>query len=193
MSEMKNQTRILGIDDSPFKFEDEDSLVVGALVRAPNYLEAVMKTRAKVDGMDSTDRLIELVHGSRYKAQIKAVMIDGIALAGFNVIDVERLYESTSVPVLTITRDKPDFKEIESALKKHFTDWKDRLGLMTRLDMKQIRTEHKPLFACGVGLDWSEFEELARQTTVRGALPEPLRIAHLISSALVLGESRGRA
>ncbi len=190
---MKNQVRILGIDDSPFKFGDEDSLVIGALVRTPNYLEAVMRTRAEVDGTDSTDRLIELIQGSRYKDQIKAVMIDGIALAGFNVIDLERLHESISVPVLTITRDRPDFKEIESALKKHFADWKDRLGLMTRLDLKQIRTEHNPLFACGIGLEWPEFEELARLATVKGALPEPLRIAHLISSALVSGESKGRS
>ncbi|HIH01160.1 TPA: hypothetical protein HA259_03650 [Thermoplasmata archaeon] len=30
-------------------------------------------------------------------------------------------------------------------------------------------------------------------TTVRGAVPEPVRIAHLISAAMVRGESYGRS
>ena len=58
---MKPHVRVLGIDDSPFKFGDEKALVVGALVRIPNYLESVMKTEVTVDGTDSTDQLVEMV------------------------------------------------------------------------------------------------------------------------------------
>ena len=70
---MKPQVRILGIDDSPFRFGDKESLVVGALVRAPNYLEAVMRTQVEVDGDDSTERLAEMISSSRYAEQVKAV------------------------------------------------------------------------------------------------------------------------
>lgn len=190
---MKQQARILGLDDSPFKFGDGQSLVVGALVRAPNYLEAVMKTSVEVDGTDSTERVVEMISKSRYREQIKVIMIDGIALAGFNVVDIEELSRKTELPVLTVTRDMPDMDEIRSALEKHFDDWQRRYALISRFGLKRIKTAHKPLYACGVGLDWAEFEEIVSLSTVRGVVPEPIRIAHLISSAMVRGESYGRS
>ena len=190
---MKGQVRVLGIDDSPFDFGQEKSLVVGALVRAPNYLEAVMRTEVTVDGEDSTNRLVAMVSGSNHSDQMNALMIDGIALAGFNVIDIDRLHEATGIPVLTVTRDRPDLESMKAALKKHFDDWERRFELVTRHELRMIKTEHKPLYACGLGIDWPEFEKLVGLFTVRGAVPEPIRIAHLVSSALVKGESYGRS
>ncbi len=189
---MKAQVRILGIDDSPFRFGDRRSLVVGALVRVPNYLEAVMRTEVEVDGDDSTDRLVDMVMRSRYADQIALVIIDGIALAGFNVIDVESFHERTCLPVATVTRDEPDMAAIESALRKHFADWRERLSLITRFPLKSLETGHKPLHAAVLGMDWDDFVSLVSAATVRGAVPEPVRVAHLMSAAMVKGESRGR-
>ena len=190
---MKPHLRVLGIDDSPFGFEDGLSLVVGALVRVPSYLEAVMKTEVTVDGADGTDRIIEMVSSSRYKEQIKVIMLDGVALAGFNVIDIEAVAESLGLPVLTVTRDPPDFDAIRSALRKHFDDWKDRFGLITRFPLKEMPTSGKPLLAAGIGLEWAEFQELVSASTVRGVVPEPIRVAHLVAAAMAKGESRGRS
>ncbi len=190
---MKTQVRILGIDDSPFKFKDEKALVVGALIRLPNYLEGVMRTEVTVDGTDSTDMLLGMVSHSRYKDQVKAVMLDGIALAGFNVVDVERLHSELGVPVITVTRDRPDLEKVRTALMKHFPDWETRYSMMTRLELREIGTRQKPIYACVAGLDWKETVRLVAQSTVRGSVPEPIRVAHLISSALVRGESYGRS
>jgi len=190
---MKQQIRILGIDDSPFKFGGGRALVVGALVRVPNYLEGVTKTEVTVDGTDSTDALLRMVSKSRYRDQIKAVMIDGIALAGFNVIDIRALHDALRLPVLTVTRDKPDFPKMKSALEKYFDDWEQRYELIVRFELRKVQTEHKPLYACGVGAPWKEFEELVRMSTVRGVVPEPIRMAHLIATAMVRGESHGRS
>lgn len=190
---MKPQVRILGIDDSPFKFKDEKALVVGALIRLPNYLESVMRTEVTVDGTDSTDILVEMVSRSRYKDQVKAVMLDGIALAGFNVVDIERMHSELGVPVITVTRDRPDFDRVRDALVKHFPDWKNRYSMMTRLELREIETQQKPVYACAVGLSWGEVARLVVQSTVRGVVPEPIRVAHLISSAMVRGESYGRS
>lgn len=183
----------MGIDDSPFEFEGERALVIGALVRVPNYLEAVLRTEVEVDGTDATEKLVHMIRGSRYRDQVRTVMIDGIALAGFNVVDIDRLHSETGVPVLTVTRDRPDLASMESALKAHFPDWERRYGLITRHPLMEISTEHKPLHASGVGLEWPEFERLVSASTVRGAVPEPIRIAHLISSAVTRGESYGRS
>lgn len=190
---MKAQIRILGIDDSPFKFRDEKALVVGALVRVPNYLESVMRTEVTVDGADATDMLVEMVTRSRYREQVKAVMLDGIALAGFNVVDLQRLHEVLGTPVITVTRDRPDLEKMRSALKGHFSDWRQRYSLISKLELRPMTTEHKPVYACVVGLSWGEAVELVRIATVRGSVPEPLRMAHLIASAMVRGESYGRS
>ena len=190
---MKDQVRVLGIDDSPFEFGDPSSLVVGALVRAPSYLEAVMRTEVEVDGDDATDRLVEMVIRSRYREQVKLVIVDGIALAGFNVLDLESFHERTGIPIATVTRDPPDLAEIESALAKHFDDWQGRMALVTRHPLRPLDTGHKPIHASVLGMDWPEFSQLVRATTVRGAVPEPVRIAHLVAAAMVKGESRGRS
>lgn len=190
--QMKQQLRVLGIDDSPFKFKDERALLVGALVRVPNYLEGVLTTDVKVDGDDATDRIIRMLSGSKYLDQVKAVMLDGIAVAGFNVVDLERLSASLKVPVITVTRDSPDVGKMRSALEKHFPDWQARYELISKFELRRLTTEHNPLYACGVGLSWPELEELVRLSTVRGAVPEPLRMAHLIAAGVVRGESYGR-
>jgi endonuclease V-like protein UPF0215 family len=189
---MKQQVRVLGIDDSPFKFGTGNALVVGALVRVPNYLEGVLKTEVIVDGMDSTEKIIEMVSRSRYRTQIKAVLIDGIALAGFNLIDIEHIYAELEIPVLTLTRDKPDLGKMKNALMKHFSDWKQRYALIAKHELREIATEHKPLYASGLGLEWADFEEIVKLSTVRGVVPEPLRMAHLIATAMTRGESYGR-
>lgn len=190
---MKQQFRVLGIDDSPFTFSSGKALVVGALVRVPSYLEGVMKTDVVVDGMDSTVKIIEMVSKSRYRRQIKAILLDGIALAGFNMIDIERVHSELGTPVLTVTRDMPDLEKMKSALMKHFVDWRERYSLIARHELREIATEHKPLLASGLGLEWTEFEEIVRLSTVRGVVPEPLRMAHLIATAMARGESHGRA
>jgi endonuclease V-like protein UPF0215 family len=190
---MKDQIRILGIDDSPFRFGGGKALVVGAVMRAPSYLEGLMRTMVTIDGRDSTERLVEMVSGSRYCEQVKAVMLDGIALGGFNVVDIESLHSSLGIPVLTVTRDEPDLDDIKRALRKHFDDWEERYELISRFELRRVDTPHKPLFACGVGLAWSDFERIIRLSTVRGVVPEPLRVAHLVAAAMVKGESRGRS
>jgi len=190
---MKKQIRVLGIDDSPFAFGDNKALVVGALVRAPAYLEGVLRTEVTVDGTDSTRVIIETVSGSRFRDQIKLIMLDGIALAGFNVVDIEAVHAALGIPVLTVTRDKPDLDKMKSALRKYFDDWEERYRLMTKHGLRELPTAHNPLFACGIGLEWRELASIVRETTVRGVVPEPLRIAHLVASAMVRGESYGRS
>ena len=190
---MKLQTRVLGIDDSPFKFGDAKSVVVGALVRVPNYLEGVMKADVTVDGTDASEVVISMVSRSRYREQIRAIMLDGIALAGFNVLDLERIHADLDIPVISVTRDRPDLEKMKAALQKHFPDWKERYSLLTKLPLREIKTQHSPLIASGVGLSWPEFEELVSKSTVRGVVPEPVRIAHLIAAAMAKGESYGRS
>lgn len=190
---MKKQVRVLGIDDSPFSFRDSTALLVGVVARLPMYIEGIMRTECAVDGNDVNDVVINMIERSRYKEQLKLIMFDGIAAGGFNMIDVDEIYRNCGIPCATITRELPDIESMRNALKKNFTDWKKRMEIIERHPLYKIGTKHKPLYAGVVGMDVDTLEEMVGECTVIGTLPEPLRVAHLISAAMVLGESHGRA
>lgn len=190
---MKAKSRFLGIDDAPFRFSDETVPVVGVVVQAPSYVEGVMATIAEVDGRDATDRIAAMVAGSRYREGLAMVFLDGAAVGGFNVVDVDGLHRKVGRPIVTITREEPDLAAIERALRKRFEDWEDRLARMRRHGVEAIRTGHATVWVSFVGTDRPSVQEAIALTTVRGVLPEPLRIAHLIAAGIVRGESRGRA
>jgi len=190
---VKPKSRFLGIDDAPFRFSDETVPVVGVVVQAPSYIEGVMTTIAEVDGRDATERIATMIAGSRYRAGLAMVLLDGTAVGGFNVIDVDALQQEISRPVVTITREKPDLAAIETALRRRFDDWEDRLERMRRHRVEATRSAHGTLWVSYVGTDRTVVQEALTLTTVRGVLPEPLRIAHLIAAGIARGESRGRA
>jgi len=190
---LKPHVRVLGIDDSPFTFRDDRALVVGVVIRLPYYLEGVMRTWCHVDGDDADQVVAEMIEGSRFREQIKLALVDGVALGGFNVVDISYLNRRTGVPFATVTRDPPDLVRIESALKKNFEDWERRMGVIRKHTLREVSTDHKPLYVTQSGIDDVTADELIRGSIVRGALPEPLRIAHLIATAMETGESRGRA
>jgi len=190
---MKQQIRLLGIDDSPFSFNDKYASVIGVVMRGGSYLECVLSDQVSVDGSDATFVCKNMIEGSRHKKQLKAVLLDGVALGGFNVVDIEELHSATDVPVITITRDEPDFDKIKLALEKNFDDWKKRLGVMQKGKLFKIETQHNPIFVKYIGLSLDETKEIIKLSTIRGVIPEPIRVAHLIASGVTRGESYGKA
>ncbi len=89
---MKEEIRVMAVDDGPFKFGDQASLLVGLVVRGAGYLEAVYTSSVNVDKLDATHAVVQLVKGSRQLPQLKAVLLDGLTMAGFNVVDIEALH-----------------------------------------------------------------------------------------------------
>ena len=67
------------------------------------------------------------------------------------------------------------------------------MDVIRRHDVESIRTKHGTLWVTYAGATASEVREAVGLTTVRGVLPEPLRVAHLIAAGIMRGESRGRA
>jgi len=190
---MKQQIRLLGIDDSPFKFNDEHVSIVGVVMRSGTYLECVLKGEVLVDGTDATAVCKNMINKTRHKNQLRAILLDGIALGGFNVVDIEEIYNNTGIPVITITRDEPDFEKIKKALQKNFDDWNYRWNLINRGELYEIRTKHNPIHVKCVGIDIEEAKEIIKLSTIRGVIPEPIRMAHLIASGIKRGESYGKA
>jgi uncharacterized protein len=190
---MKRQIRILGIDDAPFSFQEKYSTVIGVVMRGGEYLECVLRSQVAIDGTEATTICTQMVLGSRHQKQLKVIMLDGVCLGGFNVVDIDMLSESTHLPVITITRDKPDFIKIKQALQKHFADWKDRWIILHKGKLQKLTTPHNPIYIKCAGVSLSEVKEIINISTIRGVIPEPIRVAHLIASGITRGESYGKA
>ena len=188
---MKKEIRIIGIDDMPFSFKDKKTGIVGAIMRGGIYLEGVLKGVVTIDGNDATDEIIKMIKKSRHMKQLKIIMIDGIALGGFNVIDGEKIFKELDLPVITVTRDKPDMKKIMQALKKHFDDWKERLETINKGALHEIKLQYT-IYSKFFGISANEAKEIIKLATIRGAIPEPIRVAHLIATGIKKGESKGR-
>lgn len=190
---MKQQIRVLGIDDSPFTFTDKYTTIIGVVMRGGNYLECVIKSQVSIDGEDATFVCKDIIKSSRHRKQLKAMLLDGIALGGFNIVDIDSIFSSTKLPVITVTRDKPDFNKIEHALKKNFIDWEKRLKLIKKGTIHKVVTSHNPIYVKCSGIDIEEAKEIIKISTIRGVIPEPIRVAHLIASGIIRGESYGKA
>jgi endonuclease V-like protein UPF0215 family len=191
---VKEEIRILGIDDGPFTNNDKEVLVVGVIFRGGNFLDGVLRTYVVVDGLDATEKLSKMINSSRHKKQLKVIMLDGITLGGFNIVDLKELYNETKIPIIVINRKMPDLKSIKKALEKNFDDFEKRWKMILNAGkIKQLKLEKFSIYYQNVGLEDEEAEEIIILSTKHAQIPEPLRVAHLIATGIVKGESEGHA
>jgi endonuclease V-like protein UPF0215 family len=182
---VKEDVRVMAVDDGPFEFGDEASLVVGLVVRGKGYLEAAYSTTVSVDAMDATEQVAQLVNDSSQAPQLKAVLLDGLTLAGFNVVDIEALHKETGVPVLTVVDKVPDHRAIHEALEGRFPDWEERFRLISAPETHRVALPDGGALTCHIaGMGPEEAREIIRVTTLRGHLPEALRMADTVASGL---------
>lgn len=183
-------SHVVGFDDAPFpRAHRGDVLVVGA-VYAGRCLAGVLSGRVRRDGRNSTRVLAELVARCRFRPQLHAVLLQGIAFAGFNVVDLRALHAALGLPVLVVARRRPDLGAIRRALLLRVPGGRDKWRLVEQAGpMEPV----DPLWVQRTGLSHGEAGALVRATAWYGALPEPLRTAHLIAGGIATGESRHRA
>jgi len=186
---MKREIRLLGIDDAPFdKFDKRPATVIGAMFRGGSFMDGCLSTKVEIDGTDSTARLIQMVNACKWKSQLKALLLDGIAVAGFNIIDISRLSKRTGTPVIVVIRRMPDVENIKTVLIKLGMKSKVRL-----LDRAGPVMKHGNIFFQCIGIEREKAAEILRISSTRSDIPEPIRVAHLIGQGLMFGESKGRA
>jgi len=187
---IKKEIRILGIDDSPFnKFKDKKVLIVGTVYRGGVFMDGLISTSAQVDGDDATEKIIEMIKKTKHRPQLQVIMLKGVAVGGFNVIDIREIFKKTKIPVIVVMKDKPDLEKIEKAL-SNVKEGKKKMEQIRKTG-KIVKSRH--LYVQSAGISGRKISEIIGMTCTHGKIPEPIRVAHLIASGIVLGESRGRA
>lgn len=180
--------RVAGVDDAPFS-KQHDIVNFSIMICQTTRFEGMLWGELDRDGHNATDAILHSLTTSKFLPQLHAVLLDGIALGGFNVVDLPTLSNRLQLPCITVMRKPPDMSAITSAL-NHFTDGADRLALM-----QQAGTIHHqaPFYFQAVGCSPTIAAQTLAACTDTGHVPEALRIAHLIGSAIKTGQSSKRA
>lgn len=153
-------------------------------------VDGVLSTRVRRDGANATDALARMIRGSQFFAHLHVVLMQGIALAGFNVVDIHRLSEDLERPVLVMARRAPDMAAIRSALLTRVRGGAAKWALIEKAGpMEPVGR----VFVQRAGLDLDEAAAVLAACAKEGNVPEPLRLAHLIAGGVTTGKSRGRA
>lgn len=184
---IKPEIRVLGVDDGAFKPHVKGQVpVIGVVFRGGFWLDGVMHTRIAVDGFDATERIASMITGSSHYKQLRVVMLNGVTFAGFNIVDIKALYAATKLPVITVTREKPDFEDIHKALQnlpRSEERWAVILSAGEPVEVSTRSAEAK-VYMQTVGVSKEDAEKILRLTSTRSNIPEALRVAHLIASGI---------
>jgi endonuclease V-like protein UPF0215 family len=186
----KRFSNIIGFDDAPFSHDYVGNVPVVGTVFTGLHLTGVVIGEVEKDGTDAAANLTRLVAESKFAEHVQLVMLQGITLAGFNVVDVLALHEQLELPVLVISRRLPDLAAMKAALLTRIRRgeqkwrWIERLGPMEPAGQVYVQR---------VGLTTAEAVAVVDRFALHSHIPEPLRTAHLIAGAIAEGQSRGKA
>ncbi len=184
---IKPEIRVIGIDDGAFKPHFKGQVpVIGVVFRGGFWLDGVIHTSIAIDGIDATEKIASMIIGSSHYKQLRVIMLNGLTFAGFNIVDIKVLHSETKLPIITVTREKPDFGAIYKALKnlpESETRWNAILSAGNPIEISTRSAEAK-VYVQTVGLKKEDAQKILRLTSTRSNIPEALRVAHLIASGI---------
>ena len=144
-------------------------------------------TSVPMDGNAVTTHLASWIRGSRFHASLRAVLLEGLTIAGLSVIDLPLLAAECGLPVVSVDRKIPSGR-LESTLVK--------LGMADRIgSVRAAGPLHRGdglHFACA-GISPEEARKVLAENRGRTVIPEGIRLAHLHRTGVgPRGKSGGR-
>ncbi|WP_324756290.1 DUF99 family protein [Haloarcula sp. GH36] len=183
---MKPGVRALGVAES---YRESTSHLAGAVVRASRVVDGFVFDTCTVGGSDATATVCEMVERLG-RADVRYLLIAGIAPAWFNVLDLRQLHDRTGLPTVSVTFE--DSPGLESAIREAFDDpetVQHRLSTYrAQPDRRPVTVDDGTVYVRNVGLADQEATDVVRAFTPEGGRPEPLRVARLAARGLVDAE-----
>lgn len=182
---MKSGIRFVAVASGPIS--KSRALMVGVIGR-DRVIEGILSERIETDGDDATEKIIRMVRKSRFREQVRAVALNGIALAGLNVVDVPKMEKTLKIKTVVLTRGMPRPSKLILALnrfsKTNKRDVRDRIALVK--EQAKTTTVKVGGFHLQSAIEKGEISKFAN------TVYEMLRVAHLIARGVETGESKGR-
>lgn len=181
----RRQIRVIGFDDAPFIRHTDEPVAVAGVVCALTRFEGMLWGHIQADGWDATEQLTHLLINSKFHSQVHLVLLDGIGMGGLNLIDLPLLATQVQLPCVAVMRKFPNLEKMKEAIAR-LPQQERRLEILQRAG----KIYHDPPFYFQVfGISSDLCAKALKQLTDRGNVPEALRLAHLITSAVKKGQS----
>lgn len=178
----KSGIRALGIAES-FRGDKGTSLLAGVVMRSDLIIDGFSFGSSTIQGNDATEAIIGM-HNILGRNDINVIMVNGAIISLYNIIDVDRVNEITSTPVICVT-----FKESRSLtsniMRRFGKEAGQKLELYRKLGKRekiQLKTGYR-VFLRTAGIDIKMSTKVLDKFTLQGAVPEPLRVARLLAKA----------
>jgi len=172
---------VLGVDDAPHHRSSNSTLLTGVVYRGTEFIEDVRFEEVEVDGYDATERIVDIYDSCNNPGQIAAVVVDGVSVAGFNVVDIEAVASELEKPVIASTPNQPDRQKLRDTMER--TGNQD--PALNRLpEFSSLEVEDGTLYFQASGCSELEAEKVLRSELIHGLTPEPVRAAHMIGRGL---------
>ncbi|MFN8673057.1 MAG: DUF99 family protein [Candidatus Sericytochromatia bacterium] len=189
---LNKKIRVLGIDDAPFDKEISDSSLdvnIIATICSNTRIEGLLYSAITKDSLDSTEIIIDMIKKSKFFSQLHLIITDGIAVGGFNIIDINKVYTELNIPCIAVMRKLPNLSKFDKAL-KNLPNYEKRKELI--ISAGEIFEKNGFIFQVA-GENENDTAVILERITDQGKVPEALRLSHLIGSAIKTGESSKRA
>ena len=184
---MKESPIVIGFDDATFNLKSgsKTTELIGVVCQGIRIVNLI-KTEINIDGHDGTEKIIELV--GQFEKHVQFIFTHTITFGGFNIIDLEKVYDRLNKPIIALNETKVDLDSVINALEKTFpNNSKEKIAnIFNAGNLYQTNI----LTAGGVstiyfhkkGIELKEIELLLQKVRLDSKLPECLRIAHLIGT-----------
>ena len=174
---------MLGIDDGPFKRGiDTETCITGVVMRLDGTIEDISVRMLKIDDVNVLKTISELIP-EHSKTLIKAVISEGVTFGGFGLVDPESFFAYTSIPFISITKGKASLVAMERALSAHHP-YTSVLQTLEKLKPLRVEMNKRQFMLNYSGLTESDALSILKKLMLTGNVPEPVRLAHIISRAV---------
>lgn len=181
----KKGVRALGISESFRKGTSKLSTLAGVVLRADMIIDGFTFSEVKVGGMDATEKIVEM-YEALDRHDINILLLNGCVISWYNVIDLNHLVDAVGLPLICVTYR--DSKGLEKFFKENFPeDWQQRTEVYKRNGSRTPLTLHTghTIYVRSLNISKEDTSRLLNKFTFHGAVPEPLRIARLLSRSLM--------
>ncbi|MFO8050282.1 MAG: DUF99 family protein [Thermoplasmatota archaeon] len=179
---LKDQARVMGVDDGKYIRGSRWTPVVMTIMRLNGRIEGFLKGSITTDGVDSSLRIANILEKSRFRQQVRCIISDGACLGGFNVLDMDDLYNRTGIPVLTASDERPDPPSMKATLRRIFKDADERYRLVSAHRAHRVELPDGICYVREKGISRERSSQIIKRATFQGRTPEPIRISHMVAS-----------
>ena len=180
----KKGIRGLAIAES-FSQNSKKSVLSGIVMSTDLIIDGFVFGHSTVGGDDATDAILAM-YEKLDRQDISFLLISGIVISLYNIIDMKRISEKIGLPVIGVTYEESS--GIEDAIKHHFPEsYKSKLTEYSKLEPRKKITLHTSynLYVRNEGCTVLEAKQLLDKITLQGSIPEPLKITQLLANTLL--------